>query len=78
MQRYRADGDHIDLGTIPDAHRHLVLRRSPFIPQLLLSVTNVSNRTGIKYPGATTSIGKVHINYMYISCTFGVAGLLVR
>ena len=78
MKRQCADGDHIDLGTIPNAHRHLVLRQSPLIPRLLLRVTNVSNRTGIKYPGATTSTGKVHINYMYIKYTFSVAGLLVR
>ena len=25
----------------------------------------MSNDTGIKYPGVTTSTGKVHINYMY-------------
>ena len=30
----------------------------------------MSNRTGIKYPGATTSISKVHINNMYIKYTF--------
>ena len=30
----------------------------------------MSNRTGIKYPGATTSAGKVHINNMYIKYTY--------
>ena len=30
-----ADDDHIDLGTIPGAHRYLVHRQSPLIPQLL-------------------------------------------
>ena len=30
----------------------------------------MSNRTSIKYPGATTSISKVHINNMYIKYTF--------
>ena len=30
----------------------------------------MSNRTNIKYPGATTSISKVHINNMYIKYTF--------
>ena len=30
----------------------------------------MSNKTSIKYPGATTSIGKVHINNMYIKYTF--------
>ena len=38
----------------------------------------MNNRTRIKYPGATTSAGKVHINNMYITYTFGVVGLLVR
>src|SRR3990172_13285830 len=38
----------------------------------------MSNRTSIKYPGATTSIGKVHINNMYIKYTFvDVASLLI-
>src|SRR3989337_885726 len=30
----------------------------------------MSNRTGIKYPGTTTSISKVHINNMYIKYTY--------
>ena len=30
----------------------------------------MSNNTGIKYRGATTSAGKVHINNMYITYTF--------
>ena len=39
----------------------------------------MSNRTGIKYPGATTSTGKVHINYLYITYTFvHFAILLIR
>src|SRR6266511_3405844 len=38
----------------------------------------MSNRTGIKYPGATTSISKVHINNMYIKYTFHFAILLIR
>src|SRR3989337_3021203 len=38
----------------------------------------VSNRTSIKYPGATTSISKVHINNMYIKYTFHFAILLIR
>ena len=38
----------------------------------------MSNGTGIKYPGATTSTSKVHINYMYITYTFSVAILLIR
>src|SRR6266511_3445482 len=36
------------------------------------------NRTSIKYPGATTSISKVHINNMYIKYTFCLAILLIR
>src|SRR6187399_754148 len=75
----RADGDHINLGTISHAHRHFVLRQPPFIQQFLFRVANVSNRTGIKYPGTTTRVGKVHINNMYITYTFVVVGpLLVR
>src|SRR5215216_2237907 len=38
----------------------------------------MSNRTSIKYPGATTSISKVHINNMYIKYTFCFAILLIR
>src|SRR3954462_2689296 len=37
----------------------------------------MSNCTGIKYPRATTSTGKVHINYMYITYTFCFAGLVL-
>ena len=38
----------------------------------------MSNRTSIKYPGATTSIGKVHINNMYIKYTVvDAASLLI-
>ena len=38
----------------------------------------MSNRTGIKYPGTTTRAGEVHINNMYIICTFfGVGRLLI-
>src|SRR3989337_542918 len=36
----------------------------------------MSNRTTIKYPGATASISKVHINNMYIKYTFHFAILL--
>ena len=38
----------------------------------------MSNRTSIKYPGATASISKVHINNMYIKYTFQFAILLLR
>ena len=39
----------------------------------------MSNKTSIKYPGATTSISKVHINNMYIKYTFvHFAILLIR
>src|SRR5215216_3808035 len=39
----------------------------------------MSNRTSIKYPGATTSISKVHINNIYIKYTFvHFAILLIR
>src|SRR3954466_14018917 len=38
----------------------------------------MSNRTSIKYPGATSSISKVHINNMYIKYTFHFAFLLIR
>src|SRR3989337_3957300 len=36
----------------------------------MFRVTNLSNRTGIKYPGATMSTSKVHINSMYIKYSF--------
>ena len=39
----------------------------------------MTNRTGIKYLGTITSISKVHINNMYIKCTFvHFAILLIR
>src|SRR3989337_2624402 len=39
----------------------------------------MSNRTSIKYPGATASISKEHINNMYIKYTFvHFAILLIR
>ena len=37
----------------------------------------MSNRTGIKYPGTTTRVGKVHINNMYIIYTLFVVGRLL-
>src|SRR3954468_8565218 len=51
-------------------HGHLVSCQSLFIPQFLFRVTNISNRTSIKYPGTTTSTSKIHINNMYIKYTF--------
>src|SRR3954470_13738780 len=44
----------------------------------MLRVANMSNRTSMKYPGATTSISKVHINNMYIKYTFHFAILFIR
>ena len=38
----------------------------------------MSNKTSIKYSGATTSISKVHINNMYIKYTFHFDILLLR
>ena len=38
----------------------------------------MSNRSSIKYPGATASFSKVHINNMYIKYTFHFAILLIR
>src|SRR5215216_1343836 len=70
MKRECADVDHINLGAISNAHRHLVSRQSSLIPQLLFRVTNMSNRTSIKYPGTTTITSKIHINNMYIEYTF--------
>ena len=53
--------------------------QSSFNPEPLFWVTNMSNRTGIKYPGTTMSISKVHINNMYIKYTFvHFAILLIR
>src|SRR3954468_3710579 len=51
-------------------HGHLVSCQSSFIPQFLFRVTNISNRTSIKYLGTTTSTSKIHINNMYIKYTF--------
>src|SRR3954468_6886956 len=52
----------------------------PFILQHLFRVTNMSNRTSIKYPGTTTSTSEIHINNMYIRYTFllDVAVLQIR
>src|SRR3954469_15476058 len=36
----------------------------------MFRVTNISNRTSIKYPGTTTSTSEIHINNMYIGYTF--------
>jgi hypothetical protein len=48
---------------------------------VLLRVTDVSNRTGIKYPHVTSGTCKININYMYITYTFAFhdnpPGLLV-
>src|SRR5215216_1291438 len=41
-----------------------------FILQLPFRVTNLSNRTGIKYPGVAMNTSKVHINNLYIRYTF--------
>jgi hypothetical protein len=67
--------------TIANPHRHLVPLQVPLIPQTLLRITDVSNRTGIEYPRVTTGTCKIDINYMYIKYTFlfgnNLAGLLV-
>src|SRR3954463_9046534 len=45
----------------------------------MFRVANISNRTSIKYPGATASSSKAHINNMYITYTFvHFAILLIR
>src|SRR3954468_15696083 len=45
----------------------------------MFRVANIRNRTSIKYPGATASSSKVHINNMYITYTFvHLAILLIR
>ena len=73
------DGDRINLGITSNTHHHLALNYSLFILQLLFRVTNLSNRTGIKYRGATTNTSKVHFNNMYIKYTFvHFAILLIR
>src|SRR3954469_16451315 len=43
---------------------------SVFILKYLFRVTNMSNRTSIKYLGTTTSTSEIHINNMYIGYTF--------
>ena len=77
MQRYGADGHDINFAAVADAHRHLVLFQAPLIPQPHLRVTNMSNRTGIKYPGVTPSTCKVNIYNMYIAYTLVLPGNLV-
>src|SRR4051812_35791112 len=44
----------------------------------MFRVANISNGTSIKYPGATASISKVHINNMYIKYTFHFAILILH
>src|SRR3989337_589415 len=45
----------------------------------MFRVANMSNRTSIKFPGATMNTSKVHINNMYIKYTFvHFAILLIR
>ena len=82
MKREGADSHHVNFASIADTHRHLILSQAPFILQLLLRVTNMSNRAGIKYPVVTPGASKVNINNMYITYTFLVgndlASLLVR
>src|SRR3954469_16862452 len=53
---------------------------SVFILKYLFRVTNMSNRTSIKYLGTTTSTSEIHINNMYIGYTFllDVAVLQIR
>src|SRR3954471_16339449 len=48
--------------------------------QHLFQVTNMRNRTNIKYPGTTTTTSEIHINNMYIGYTFllDVAVLKIR
>jgi hypothetical protein len=56
--------------TVVDPHRHLVPLQAPLIPQILLGITDVSNRTGIEYPRVTSGTCKIDINYMYVKYTF--------
>ena len=77
MKMQGADGHHFDSRTIADAHRHLVHPQAPPTLQILLRVTNVSNRSGIKYPGVTPSACKEYINNMYIIYAFVLGGYLV-
>jgi hypothetical protein len=42
-----ADSHSIHTLTIADTHRHLVPSQVQLIPQILLGITNVSNRPGI-------------------------------
>ena len=73
------DGDLTKLGITSNTHHHLALNYSIFILQLLFRVTNLSNWTGIKYPGVPMNTSKVHINNMYIKYTFvHFAILLIR
>jgi hypothetical protein len=76
-----ADRHDVHTLTVVDPHRHVIQFQAPLIPQILLGITNVSNRTGMEYPCVTTGTCKIDINYMYIKYTFvsgnNLAGLLV-
>ena len=74
MKRESAYGHRINFYTVADMHRHLVLLQALLIPELHLRVTNMSNKTGIKYPGVTLSTCKVNIYNMYITYTFVLPG----
>jgi hypothetical protein len=63
--------------TIAYPHRHLVPLQVPLIPQILLRIVDVSNRTGIECPRVTTGTCKIDINYMYIKYTFFFSNNLV-
>jgi hypothetical protein len=76
-----ADSHDVHTLTVANPHHHLVPLQAPLIPQILLRITYVSNRTGIEYPRVTTGTCKININYIYIKYTFvssnNLAGLIV-
>jgi hypothetical protein len=72
-----ADSHDILMLTVADPQRHLVPPQVPLIPHILLGITNVTNKTGIKYPCVTTGTCKIDINYMYMKYTFVFGNNLV-
>jgi hypothetical protein len=64
------DSHTVNSIVIAHSHRHLVPRQAPLTPQILLRVTYMSNKTGIKYPHVTLGTCKINIGYMYIVYTF--------
>ena len=60
------DDDHINLGTTSNTHRHFPSTSLCLLCNSCFELLIFSNRTSIKYSGATINTSKVHINNLYI------------